>query len=523
MSDERIELPEAWVWTTLGEAFNVYVGATPSRKASEYWNGSIPWVSSGEVAFCEIHETHETITELGLQNTSTEVHPPGTVLLGMIGEGKTRGQVAVLKIHASHNQNSAAIRLSGTGIPPEYIYQFLKLEYERIRQIGSGNNQPALNKSRVQSMFLPLAPLNEQKRIVAKIEELNDRHQRAKQALEAIPELCDRFRQSVLAAAFRGDLTTDWREQNTDVESSSVLLKDILYRRRCYWEKTELERMKLKGKTPKDDKWKLKYCQPIEPNLTDLPDLPNGWIWVTWDQISNWVTYGFTRPMPHVEEGIPIVTARHVTDGRIDITNTHKTTLEAFTTLSSKDCPQPGDILITKDGTIGRAAIVAQQEGNFCINQSVAVVWLRSCSINRRYLLAVIESPMTQKPIWQKARGNAIQHLSITDFAQMALPLPPLEEQEEIVKQIDFAFSAIERIEEAVEQDLIQAKSLNQSILAKAFRGELIEQDPNDEPASVLLDRIRAERQQQESKKSKGTRGKQKKATNEQLDLLEKE
>lgn len=147
MSDEFLELPEGWIWTTLGEAFKVYVGATPSRKASEYWEGLIPWVSSGEVAFCEIHETRETITELGLQNTSTEVHPPGTVLLGMIGEGKTRGQAAILEIHASHNQNPAAIRVSETSVPPEYVYHFLKLEYERTRKIGSGNNQPALNKS----------------------------------------------------------------------------------------------------------------------------------------------------------------------------------------------------------------------------------------------------------------------------------------------------------------------------------------------------------------------------------------
>ena len=100
-------LPEGWCWALLGQAFGVYVGATPSRGVPEYWNGSIPWVSSGEVVFRRITSTRETITERGLRETSTEMHPPGTVLIGMIGEGKTRGQVAILEIAACNNQNSS--------------------------------------------------------------------------------------------------------------------------------------------------------------------------------------------------------------------------------------------------------------------------------------------------------------------------------------------------------------------------------------------------------------------------------
>jgi len=102
---------------------------------------------------------------LGLANTSTKVHAPGTVFLGMIGEGKTRGQAAILDITACHNQNSAAIRVAETPIPSEYIYHYLRFVYEITRRVGSGNNQPALNKSRVQAMTFPLAPLEEQLRI----------------------------------------------------------------------------------------------------------------------------------------------------------------------------------------------------------------------------------------------------------------------------------------------------------------------------------------------------------------------
>jgi type I restriction enzyme S subunit len=103
-------LPSTWRWCGLGEVFGVYVGATPSRGDPSLWHGEVPWVSSGEVAFCRVSTTEEKITAKGLANTSTRVHPRGTVLLGMIGEGKTRGQAAILDIEACNNQNCAAIR-----------------------------------------------------------------------------------------------------------------------------------------------------------------------------------------------------------------------------------------------------------------------------------------------------------------------------------------------------------------------------------------------------------------------------
>ena len=164
------ELPEGWVWSSIGRCFDVYVGATPRRARSDYWDGDIPWVSSGEVAFSRITTTREGITEEGLRNSSVDLHPSGTVLLGMIGEGKTRGQVSILDIAACNSQNSAAIRVSETGLLPEYVFHFLWGQYDATRRIGSGNNQPALNKLRVQEINFPLPPLAEQHRIVAEVE-----------------------------------------------------------------------------------------------------------------------------------------------------------------------------------------------------------------------------------------------------------------------------------------------------------------------------------------------------------------
>lgn len=158
---------EGWAWTTLGECFEVSVGATPSRKEPAFWGGSVPWVSSGEVQFSRITLTKEFITEAGLANSSTRINPAGSVLLGMIGQGRTRGQAAILDIAAANNQNCAAIWVPDTPVPPEFVYYWLVSRYEQTRGEGSGNNQQALNKSLVEAIMLPLPPLVEQHRIVA--------------------------------------------------------------------------------------------------------------------------------------------------------------------------------------------------------------------------------------------------------------------------------------------------------------------------------------------------------------------
>lgn len=119
-----LTMPKEWKKVRLGEVFEVQVGATPSRRVPEYWNGNINWVSSGEVHFNNIYFTREQVTEDGILHSSTNVHPIGTVMLAMIGEGKTRGQAAILNTKAAHNQNTAAILVSETPCSSKYIYYF---------------------------------------------------------------------------------------------------------------------------------------------------------------------------------------------------------------------------------------------------------------------------------------------------------------------------------------------------------------------------------------------------------------
>lgn len=222
-SELGFDIPDEWKSMLIGHVFSVHVGATPSRKKTEFWNGDIFWVSSGEVAFCEIHKTAETITTEGYENTSTEIHAEGTVLLAMIGEGKTRGQAAILRVPAAHNQNTAAIRVSEVGLPPEYIYYFLQYQYEQTRRVGSGNNQKALNKNRVASIQFPLCSREEQIAAVQALSEKLSFVENLDNELNVQLAKAETLRQSILKKAFSGKLVP----QNQSDEPASELLARI--------------------------------------------------------------------------------------------------------------------------------------------------------------------------------------------------------------------------------------------------------------------------------------------------------
>jgi type I restriction enzyme S subunit len=217
------ELPQGWVWSSLGESFQVAVGATPSRKEVGYWNGAIPWVSSGEVRFSRINDTKEKITDAGLSNSSTQINPMGSVLLGMIGEGKTRGQVAILDIPAANNQNCAAIWVSESGVPPEFVYCWLWSQYEQTRRGSSGNNQPALNKSIVERISMPLPPLAEIQEIVRVVDASMVQIAAQEDAVAQSLKQSTAQRQNILRAAFSGQLVP----QDPSDEPASELLSRI--------------------------------------------------------------------------------------------------------------------------------------------------------------------------------------------------------------------------------------------------------------------------------------------------------
>jgi len=376
------------------------------------------------------------------------------------------------------NNHAHVLRgLDGIALNKFVFYYLNQFDYQGY---VNGGTRLKLTQANMRIIPIPLPPLAEQTRIAAKLDELLAQVDTLKARIDGIPARLKRFRQSVLAAAVSGRLTEEWREAQTSAKNGADVIRN-----------DQLAKTALLERQPELKKKKSSIESDIDESY--LFPLPEGWSFTTWGKISEWITYGFTRPMPKSDAGVKLLTAKDVQRFELELTSCGWTTTEAFEALSDKDKPAKGDLLITKDGSIGRAALVYTDE-EFCINQSVAVCWLRSTTMNKRYLELLSNSDFTQRFVKDKAQGMAIQHLSIIDFAKCPVPVPSNEEQDEIVRRLEQLFAFADQLEARVKAAQTRIDRLTQSILAKAFRGELVPQDPNDEPASLLLERIKAQR-----------------------------
>ncbi len=190
----------------IGEVFKVTTGGTPSRGNPAFWDGKVKWVSSGEVAFRPILDTAEKITEIGVAESNAKVYPPNTVLIAMIGQGKTRGQCAILSCDAATNQNVAGIHVYATPHNPEYVYWWLFSRYQESRSSEIGTAQPALSGERVKQMPIPLPPPNEQAQIVSRLKVISRNIEALKKSQAETAVELDALVPSILSRAFRGEL-----------------------------------------------------------------------------------------------------------------------------------------------------------------------------------------------------------------------------------------------------------------------------------------------------------------------------
>jgi type I restriction enzyme S subunit len=224
-------LPDTWTLCRVDDIARVCLGGTPSRKEPSYWGGEIPWVSSGEVANSRIRSTTERITKAGLENSNAKVYPKGSVLIAMIGEGKTRGQSAILEIAACTNQNVAGLLFESDELVPEYVWFWALSEYEKTRAVGRGGNQPALNGQRVRALPFPLPPTEEQREIVIRVQNLLQTADLLENRFSAANKYVAKLSQSILAKAFRGELVPTEaelaRREGRSYETAEELLARI--------------------------------------------------------------------------------------------------------------------------------------------------------------------------------------------------------------------------------------------------------------------------------------------------------
>ena len=353
----------------------------------------------------------------------------------------------------------------------------------------------------------PIPPLPEQKRIAKKIDALQARSSGARKALEAVPSLLEKFRQSVLSSAFRGDLTADWRAQNSDIEPAEKLLERIRKERRKRWEEDELAKMKAKGKTPKDDKWKKKYKEPEPVDTTDLPKLPEGWCWATLSELSsaiNPIGYGVLQPGNEVEDGARLVRVCDLEDGKV-LTEQLRTISSEVDNQYIRTRLKGRELLVTVVGTIGRVAIAPNEIAGANVARAVARL-TPTDPISASWLLRMLSSSFLQDWLVKGAREVARKTLNIGVLGKTPVPLCSVNEMQEGLDKVDKLLFCISPLKKMAQKNLNYILSLDQSILAKAFRGELVPQDPNDEPAFQLLKRIKQEKASLEPGKKKRAR-----------------
>lgn len=222
ISEINLSYGHIWYLCNIGSVAMVVNGSTPSRKENTFWNGDIPWVSSGEVRNNEIDITNEKITEAGFNGSSARLHKSGTVLIAMIGEGKTRGQSAILKIDATINQNIAAINLEHGKVLSKFMWYWLQLQYKNNREKGAGSGPQALNCQRVRELEFLLPSVEEQHKIVFFLDNFFAKEEKAKELCSVLDNI-DLIKKSILARAFRGELGTNDPAEERAVE----LLKTI--------------------------------------------------------------------------------------------------------------------------------------------------------------------------------------------------------------------------------------------------------------------------------------------------------
>ncbi len=483
----RSNLPKKWLLIKTGEVVEVIMGQAPASSNCNKNNIGTPFIKVGQFS-----EKYPKINEW--TTDPKKVVYKRDILLCVVGA--TIGKVN-LGIECSIGRSVAGIRPRNGILNQLYLYYYLKTWTLKFRNSSQGTAQGVITKLDINNLLIPLPPPPEQHRIVAKIEELFTRLDAGVEALKQVQAQLKRYRQSVLKVAVEGRLTAEWREQHTDeLEPADKLLERIHDERREKWEAEQLAKYKSKSeKLPKN--WRGKYKKPMLPETTGLPELPEGWVYGKLENliyIAGRIGWRGLKAEEYTTEGPLFLSVYNLNVGRnVDISNAYHISAERYNE-SPEIQLQNDDILLVKDGAgIGKIGLVKELKEKATVNSSLLVIRSGEIFI-AEFLFYFLMGPGMQSIVKQRITGSATPHLFQRDIKQFILQIPPIKEQKKIVDEIERSFSVIEGTELTIRSELKRAQSLRQSILKRAFEGKLVTQDPNDEPASVLLERIKSEK-----------------------------
>jgi type I restriction enzyme, S subunit len=356
-----------------------------------------------------------------------------------------------------------------------------------IESLQSGSTRKRISRSNLAKLLLPLSPLPEQHRIVAKIEELFTRLDAGVEALKKIKAQLKRYRQAVLKYAFEGKLTQVWRETNKGkIEPAPVLLKRI------------------KEERKKEGKGKTKEMPPVD--TSELPELPEEWVWVRIGEILDTLTDyhangSYKKLREHVEllnEQNYAIMIRTTNLENSDFKTSLKYISESAYNFLQKSKLLGGEIIIGKIGNAGKVYWMPNLNRPCSLGMNMFLLRFNE-NILTRYVYSHLLSPFSSRQINSKVKGVGNPTIDKLSIRSLLIALPSLTEQQKIVEEIESRLSIADNMEKVAEQSLKQSERLRQSILKQAFEGKLVPQDPTDEPAEKLLDRIKEEKAKREA------------------------
>jgi type I restriction enzyme S subunit len=477
------ELPEGWAQIVLGEALQIQKGKKPNGLGPKGDDRLVPYINIS--AF----ET-KLVEEYAPEQDVPRCEPSDTLLVwdgaraGLAGRG-IGGFIG-----------STLARLTSDLAEPSYIYYFVHSNYGYLNTHTKGVGIPHIDPIVLAEITFPLPPLAEQTRIVAKLEELLSDLDAGVAELKAAQKKLGQYRQSLLKAAVEGALTAEWRAAqkvgagDTAPETGAQLLARILTERRARWEAKQLAKFAEQGKTPPKD-WQNKYPEPVRPNITDLPELPEGWVWASVDQIGE-VTTGFTPSTANSDYfggGVPFFKPTDLDAGYEVIK--YRDSLTALGAAQGRLLPAKSILVTCIGATIGKTGLAHVA---CTTNQQINAISVSEEEIAPEFIYFVMTSWLGQKQIKDNASATTLPILNKSKFERLVVPIPSLNEQVAVIERLEERLSRVEDQEMAIGLSLKQSTAQRQNILRAAFAGQLVPQDPNDEPASVLLERIRKER-----------------------------
>ena len=351
---------------------------------------------------------------------------------------------------------------------------YIKYVLTSIDFKNSGTSIPQLTVPMVEKITIPLPPRPAQQRIVAKLDTLFGHLDALKTRLDRIPQLLKDFRQKVLTQAVTGKLTEEWREGK---EYNANTLVDKIR------ESHFLAGGHKRGNAANHD---------IEKHSNSFEEIPKSWCKAELREICHPekpVTYGILMPGKEIKNGRPFLKVMAYPDDKIDFEKVCHTSIEIEENFKRARLAT-GDIVLSIRGTVGRVIIIPSSLNGANITQDSARISLQD-GISNIYVASVLRSQIIQEIMASVTKGVAIRGINIGDVRFLIIPIPPIEEQHEIVRRVGTLFAKADQIEASYQQLKVKLEQLPQALLAKAFRGELVEQLPTDGDARELLEEIR--------------------------------